>query len=137
MPHLVPQAGQRRVEVDQLGQGQRGEQLADHVVLAEDPAGAQACHQLAGWINGDLKDPDTGKPLKKGIAATVLAQDAIKSTTPAVKAAAGTDLMDDPVIAQVKAYGGPASLRFADLPALHAACVAAGEKMPAYVERGA
>jgi hypothetical protein len=45
--------------------------------------------------------------------------------------------MDDPVIAQVKAYGGPASLRFADLPALHAACVAAGEKMPAYVEPGA
>jgi hypothetical protein len=102
--------------------------------LASDPAGAQACHQLAAWINGDLKDPDTGKPLTKFLAGDVLAQDAIASTTPAIKAAAGADLTDDPAISLLKAYGGPGTLRIADLPALHAACVAAGEKMPAYAE---
>jgi hypothetical protein len=105
--------------------------------LASDPAGAQACHQLADWINGDLKDSDTGKPLTKIVAADALAQYAIISATPAIKAAAGKDLMNDPDISLLKAYGGPETLYLANLPALHAACVGAGERMPAYAEPGA
>jgi hypothetical protein len=102
--------------------------------LANDPAGAQACHRLADWIKGDLKDPATSAPLTKAITANVLAQDAYNSTTPAIRAAAGADLMDDPIIGQLKANGGPQTLRLADLPKLHAACVGVGEKMPAYAE---
>lgn len=100
-----------------------------------DPAGTTACRNLAAWIRGDVSDPKTGKPEAKAIMSGALADEAKDSTTPAIKAAAGEDLMADPSFGGLlQGYGGPDSLRFANLRALHGACVAAGMKMPAYAE---
>lgn len=102
--------------------------------LEHDFAGMTACHQLADWIRGDLKDPDTGKPLDKVVASLALSDYAVESSTPAIKAAAGEDFMDTPEGGYLKAYGGPSSFRAADLYSLHSACQAAGETMPSYAE---
>lgn len=101
---------------------------------ATDPAGAKACNQLSDWIAGDLTDPDTKKPASKGLAAVALGDIAKDATTPAIRGAAGEDIMGGNTGALVKAHGGPAGLRFANLTDLHAACVAAGVKMPPYAE---
>jgi hypothetical protein len=97
-----------------------------------DPAGAAVCRNLRSWINGDVKDKD-GKPLDSLMASMLAAQQAEHSTTAGIRATV-SDLMDDPAVGLLKAYGGPSEFRIANLPQLHAACVAAGESMPAYVE---
>ncbi len=106
-------------------------------LAATDPAGAKACNQLSEWITGDLRDPDTKKPASKGLAAVALGDIAKDATTPAIRGAAGEDLMGGDAGTLVKAHGGPAGLRFANLPDLHAACVSAGVKMPPYAEPAA
>lgn len=102
--------------------------------LADDPAGATACKMLAQWIQGDVKDPDTGKPYAKLVLATGVSNSAAASTTLGISAAVGGDFMDTDAGALLKSYGGPASFRVTDLPKLHDACAAAGVKMPAYAE---
>lgn len=103
----------------------------------DDPAGAKACHQLSDWIHGDLRDPDTGKPLIEGYAAVALADVAKDAKTPAIRAAAGVNVMGGDAGRFLQAKGGPGELRFANLTDLHAACVSAGVKMPAYAEPAA
>lgn len=102
--------------------------------LAADPAGAKTCHNLAEWLQGKVEDPDTGRPVTAVLMRVSLAGQAAKSTTPAIKAAAGQDLMDSAAGRLLQGYGGPASLQFADLAKLHTACTDAGEKMPSYRE---
>jgi hypothetical protein len=103
--------------------------------LAADPAGASACANLAQWIKGDLDDPATGKPYNGVLVSEVLAGYAKDATTPGIKATA-SELMTGDVGNLLKANGGPSSLQLANLPKLHAACVAAGVHMPAYAEPG-
>ena len=102
--------------------------------LPDDPAGAAACTGLADWIRGDVKDPDTGKPLNSLYMAASVSGPAGASKTPGIRAAVGGELMEGPTGELVKQYGGPDSLRFANLPKLRDACAAAGVKMPAYAE---
>lgn len=102
--------------------------------LGDDPAAANACANLADWIRGDLKDPDTGQPLGKAIAANLLGGQAIQASTPGIRAAVSEDLTKDPAIGAALGGAGPESLRFAELPKLRDACAAAGVKMPAYAE---
>lgn len=99
--------------------------------LANDPSGAQACHDLTDWIRGDVKDPDTGKAMDKAYVAVALGAEAKRSTTTAIQAAAGQDILDGSTGALLAANGAP-HMQFADLPSLHAACAAAGVKMPPY-----
>lgn len=104
--------------------------------LADDPVGRNACNSLAQWIRGDLKNPRTGQPLGKALAADLLGQQAHSAKTAEIRAAAGEDLADDPVIGAV-VKGSATGLRFANLPRLRAACAGAGVTMPAYAEPGA
>lgn len=98
-----------------------------------DPAGAKTCQNLRSWLDGDVKDDQTGKPADELLVAMSLARQAKYATTAGIRASAGTNIMDDPAAGPVKAAGGPAEFRVADLAQLRAACVTAGESMPAYV----
>lgn len=102
------------------------ERLADR-----DPQGAKACEGLARWLEGTLKGSD-GKPVNKLVMAASAAEFAKDSTTPAIKATAGDDLMSGDAGALVRQAGGPLSLRLADVQRLYGACDAAGVEMPAY-----
>lgn len=102
--------------------------------LHDDPAGAAACKGLADWIRGDVKDPDTGKPLSSVYMAASVSKPAEASNTAGIRAAVGEDIMASTSGQLVKQYGGPGSLRFTDLPKLRDACASAGVKMPAYAE---
>lgn len=100
-------------------------------LAGRDPHGAEACDGLRQWLAGDLLDK-AGKPEKSLIVAGAVADQAYRSTTESIRAAAGNDVMDAPEMQILKDYGGPASLRFADLKKVHRACVDEGEDMPAY-----
>jgi hypothetical protein len=99
-----------------------------------DPAGAAVCRNLRNWIKGDVKDEAGKKPLDSLMASMLAAQQAEHSTTAGIREAAGSNVMEGDAGALVKSLGGPAELRFANLPKLRDACVSAGEAMPAYAE---
>lgn len=101
-----------------------------------DPIGAQSCKALRDWINGDVKDPKTGQPYDQILMAVSLGSHAKNAKTPAIRAAAGQNVMDGDAGELLQSYGGPADFRAANLPQMHDACVGAGVKMPAYATPG-
>jgi len=105
----------------------RGDRLAK-----TDPVGARACRDFRTWIEEDRKAGHPSPPDVQLLGAMKLAEEAKGATTPGIRAAAGGNVMDDPAAAPVVANGGPSEFRAANLAQLHAACVAAGESMPAY-----
>jgi hypothetical protein len=100
--------------------------------LADDPAGAKACSTLADWLDGKLKDRDTGKAEKEIYVSATVGGYAAASITSGIRSSAGDDVMTGDTGNLLKAYGGPGSLRFAKLQATRTACLAAGVDMPAW-----
>lgn len=100
--------------------------------LANDLGGDKACSALADWLKGKVKDPDTGRPEAAPVLALAVSGWVAASSTPGIHAAMGADMMATDTGQSLKAAGGPDSMRFADLKALHQACVTAGVHMPAY-----
>lgn len=100
--------------------------------LKNDPAGKMACSSLADWLKGKVKDPGTGQPEAAAVMALAVSTWAAGSSTASIRATVGDDFMATDSGQILKAAGGPASLRFADLKALHQACVTIGVHMPAY-----
>lgn len=107
--------------------------LADDNLARTDVSGAAACHSLAEWIKGDLKD-SSGKVMAKAVVRITVGGQAAVATTPGIRAAAGGNLMSGPAEDLAVAGGAPSSMWAADLGQLHAACIAAGERMPKYAE---
>jgi hypothetical protein len=75
-----------------------------------DPAAASACNTLRDWINGDL----------------AVSEETVMQLVIADTANAHTG--------DIKRSGAAVSMRIGDLADVHAACVEAGVKMPAYPE---
>lgn len=102
---------------------------------ADDPKGADACEALEMWINGKAIDVKTNKTYSKAAFSLIEGPLAADATTPAIKAAAGEDVLQGGALGLLRQYGySGGSIRFADLGKLHAACVDAGVDMPEYRE---
>lgn len=101
----------------------------------KDPNGAHACGQLGSWLLGKATDATTGKPYNKAVVSLAVGSAGAKASTPGIKQAAGVPAFDDKAMGSLGSVGYQGgNMQFADLEKMHAACRAAGVKMPEYRE---